>query len=53
MPPNFTKLYPLDSEQVQAITGLVNLRLNELTMIRENPSIIDLYASILTQLRER
>lgn len=48
-----TKMYGLDGDQVQAIVGLVNLRLNELTIVRENPSLIDLYTSILTNLRSR
>jgi len=46
-----TRIYYLDGEQVQAITGLIELRVNELRVIRENPNIIDLYASVLVQLR--
>jgi hypothetical protein len=46
-----TRIYYLDDEQNQAIVGLIQLRLNELRLIRENPNIIDLYASALIQLK--
>jgi len=45
------KIYYLDDDQVAALVNETNMRLTELEIVQENPSIILFYKTILNQLR--
>jgi hypothetical protein len=45
------KIVYLNSDQIEHIKSLVEMRLSELTIVGENPIIINFYADILIQLR--
>lgn len=52
-PMDTTKIVYLTQEQITHINSLVSMRLTELTIASENPSIINMYLDIKRQLEKR
>lgn len=46
-----TKIVYLDSDQIKALDNLAAMRVSELEIVQENPTIISFYKNILEQLR--
>ncbi len=52
-PINNPQLYAFTNQEIRLLNLLVTTHLNELVMIEENPSIINMYSSLQSKLKEK